>query len=127
MTLTFDISEILPFVIETEEQYNKALSITENLFFKENRTQYEEQILDVWTVLIEMYENQVFSPGEASTPVSSLKFLMESQGITQADLVRKGVGSSGVVSEIINGKREISKQQIKKLAEIFHVSSDVFI
>lgn len=61
MTLTFDISEILPFVIETEEQYNKALSITENLFFKENRTQYEEQILDVWTVLIEMYENQVFS------------------------------------------------------------------
>lgn len=52
---------------------------------------------------------------------------MESQGITQADLVRKGVGSSGVVSEIINGKREISKQQIKKLAEIFHVSSDVFI
>jgi len=118
---------ILPFVIETEEQYNQALSIYENLFFKEKRSQVEEQMLEVWTVLIEMYENKTLMPGENSTPVSVLKTLMEAKGLSQADLEREGIGSSGVVSEIVNGKRRISKQQAKKLAEIFNVSSEVFI
>ncbi|AFZ51279.1 helix-turn-helix domain-containing protein [Dactylococcopsis salina] len=122
-----DITNIFPFVIKTEEQYNKALSITESLFFKENRNQEEEQALDVWTVLIEMYENQQFSLGSEATPVSILNTLMESQGITQADLVREEIGSSGVVSEIVNNKRTISNKQAKKLAKIFHVSPEVFI
>ncbi|NBD17953.1 MAG: transcriptional regulator [Cyanobacteria bacterium] len=110
---------ILPFVIETEEQYNKALSISESLFFKKSRTEAEEQAFDVWMVLIEMYENQTFTPGQNSTPVSVLKTLMEAKGVSQADLEKEGVGSSGVISEIVNGKRGISKQQAKRLAEIF--------
>ena len=125
--MTPTIYEILPFVIETEEQYDQALSITESLFFKRNRTKEEEQILDVWTFLIEMYEQKTFAPSSESTPFSILKTLMESRELNQADLVRQGVGSSGVVSEMINGKREISKQQAKKLAEIFKVSSELFI
>lgn len=52
--------------------------------------------------------------------------LMEENKIKQADLVGK-VGSSGVVSEIINGKRGISKAQAKALGKIFHVSPSVFI
>jgi len=79
------------------------------------------------TVLIEMYENQQFSPGTEATPVSILNTLMESQGITQADLVREGIGSSGVVSELVNNKRTISNKQAKKLAKIFHVFPEVFI
>lgn len=121
------IYEILPFVIETEEQYDKALSITERLLFKQNRTKEEEQILDVWAFLIEIYEQKTFAPGSESNPLSILKMLMESRELTQADLVRQGVGSSGVVSELVNGKREISKQQAKKLAYIFNVSSELFI
>lgn len=45
----------------------------------------------------------------------------------QEDLVRQGVGSRGVISEIMNGKREISKEQAKKLAAIFKVTADLFI
>jgi HTH-type transcriptional regulator/antitoxin HigA len=127
MILTSNDQCSLPFVIKTEEQYHKALSIAENLFFKKDRAPYEDQLLEVWAVLIEMYEEKTFQPGENSTPASTLTFLMESRDYTQADLVRAGVGSSGVVSEIINGKREISKQQAKKLAEIFQVSSELFI
>jgi HTH-type transcriptional regulator/antitoxin HigA len=52
---------------------------------------------------------------------------MEAQGLIQADLVRAGIGSSGVVSELVNCKREISKQQAKKLAELFHVSPELFL
>jgi HTH-type transcriptional regulator/antitoxin HigA len=47
--------------------------------------------------------------------------------LIQADLVRAGIGSSGIVSEIVNGKRQISKKQAKKLAGFFSVSADLFI
>ena len=131
MTLTFNSStletSILPFVIQTEEQYHQALAIAESLFFKQDRNSLEEQILDVWEVLIETYEEAQFQPGSASTPVSILQTLMEAGGLIQADLVRAGIGSSGIVSEIIHGKRQISKEQAKKLAVFFSVSADLFI
>jgi HTH-type transcriptional regulator/antitoxin HigA len=130
MTLTFNPSlvetSMLPFVIQTEEQYHQALAIAESLFFKQNPHELEEQIMDVWEVLIEIYEEARFQPGSASTPVSVLKTLMEARGLIQADLVRVGIGSSGIVSEIINGKRQISKEQAKKLAVLFSVSADLF-
>jgi HTH-type transcriptional regulator/antitoxin HigA len=131
MTLTFNPStvetSVLPFVIQTEEQYNQALAIAEQLFFKQNPNELEEQILDVWEVLIEIYEEARFQPGSASTPVSILQTLMEARSLIQADLVRAGIGSSGIVSEILNGKRQISKKQAKKLAGFFSVSADLFI
>lgn len=131
MTLTFSPSlvetSILPFVIQTEEQYHQALAIAESLFFKQDCNPLEEQILDVWEVLIEMYEETRFRPGSASTPVSILQTLMGARGLIQADLVRAGIGSSGIVSEIINGKRQISKEQAKKLAVLFSVATDLFL
>jgi HTH-type transcriptional regulator/antitoxin HigA len=130
MTLTFNPSlvetSMLPFVIQTEEQYHQALAIAESLFFKQNPNELEEQILDVWEVLIEIYEKERFRPGSASTSVSILQTLMEARGLIQADLVRAGIGSSGIVSEIINGKRQISKEQVKKLAVLFSVPADLF-
>jgi HTH-type transcriptional regulator/antitoxin HigA len=51
---------------------------------------------------------------------------MEARGLIQADLVRAGIGSSGIISEIINGKRQISKEQVKKLAVLFSVPADLF-
>lgn len=117
----------LPFVIETEAQYNEAIAITERLFFKQNKTEKEEQLLEVWSVLVEIYEKNTFQPGAASTPISVLTSLMEARGLTQAELAKAGIASSGVVSEIINGKRAIAKQQAEKLAELFHVSPSLFI
>lgn len=131
MTLILDSPIIgassLPFVIETEEQYERALGIVEALFFKTDKTPLEGQLLEVWAVLIENYEQATFSPGAFSNPVSALCSLMEAKGLIQADLVRAGVGSSGVVSGIVNGKRQISRQQAKKLAELFQVSPELFL
>ncbi|MGV2388433.1 MAG UNVERIFIED_CONTAM: hypothetical protein LVR29_09260 [Microcystis novacekii LVE1205-3] len=82
----------------------------------------------MWEVLIEIYEEARFQPGSASTPVPILQTLMEARDLPiQADLVRAGIGSSGIVSEIVNGKRQISKKQAKKLAGFFSVSADLFI
>lgn len=124
---TQDYISIFPFLIVDEASYDKALSIAEFLFFKSDRSPIEDQALDVWTVLIDKYEKESFSPGSDSTPLSILESLMEARGFIQADLVKAGLGSSGIVSEILNGKRGISKKQAKLLGELFRVSPSLFI
>jgi HTH-type transcriptional regulator / antitoxin HigA len=59
-----------------------------------------------------------------STGVDVLRFLMEEHGLSQSDLPE--MGSQGVVSEILNGKRELNLRQVRALAEKFKVSSAVF-
>lgn len=57
---------------------------------------------------------------EQSSPLEILQHLMEVSGIRQADLVGI-IGSSGVVSEVVNGKRAISKAQAKALGNYFNL------
>jgi HTH-type transcriptional regulator/antitoxin HigA len=57
--------------------------------------------------------------------VDVLRFLMEEHGLTQSDLPE--VGSQGVVSDILRGKRELNVRQIRALAKRFHVLPAVFI
>ena len=54
-----------------------------------------------------------------------LRFFMEEHDLTQSDLSE--VGSQGVVSEILNGRRELNVRQIRALAKRFRVSPAVFI
>ena len=75
--------------------------------------------------LIEDYEAENY-PMEKSAPYEISQYLMESNGTRQTDLVGV-IGSSGVVSEVINGKRSISKAQAKALGEYFQISSSLFI
>jgi len=74
--------------------------------------------------LIENYENQAYKIKEAS-PVDTLKYLMNEHGLKQSDL--KEIGSQGVVSEILTGKRTLNIEQIKKISHRFHISPLVFI
>jgi HTH-type transcriptional regulator / antitoxin HigA len=132
MTLTFDqttyrslLAEIAPQVIETEEEYDRALAIAERLTFAKNRTPEERALYKLLVMLIEAYETEYY-PMEQSTPHAVLLHIMESSGTRQADLV--GIlGSSGVVSEVVNGKRAISKAQAKALGDRFKVSPSLFI
>jgi HTH-type transcriptional regulator/antitoxin HigA len=132
MTLTFDknsygrlLAELQPQVISSETEYDRALEAVEKLMGCKNRTPEQTAILKLLVTLIEAYETTHY-PMEPSTPHEMLEHLMESAGIKQADLV--GIlGSRGVVSEVVNGKRSISKAQAKALGEFFHVSPSLFI
>lgn len=132
MTLTFNksaysnlLSQYIPQVIETEEEYDRALAIAEKLTFAKNRTLEEKALHKLVVTLIETYETENY-PMEESTPHEILQHLMESSSIKQADLVGV-IGSSGVVSEVVNGKRSISKAQAKALGDYFKVTSNLFI
>jgi HTH-type transcriptional regulator / antitoxin HigA len=132
MTLTFNdvaykdlIAEFSPKVIETEEEYDRALVMAERLTFAKARTPEEVALYKLLVMLIEVYEAQHY-PMDESQPHEILQHVMESSGTRQADLVGV-IGSSGVVSEVINGKRSISKAQAKALGEYFKVSPSLFI
>lgn len=81
-------------------------------------------LMDVLGVLIEIYENQ-FIPEPESDPISVLKHFMDEYNLKQTDLPE--LGSPGVVSEILNGGRELNLRQIKVLSERFNIPASVFI
>lgn len=60
-----------------------------------------------------------------SSPRETLRFLMEQHGLTQADLPE--LGSQGVVSEILSGRRMLNARQIAALVARFRLSADLFI
>ncbi|MEG4228471.1 transcriptional regulator [Microcoleus sp. N9_B2] len=131
MILTFDratysnlLAEIAPKAIETEEEYNRFLAVAERLTFAKNLTPEERILYKLLVTLIEVYETENY-PIE-SEPHEILQHIMESSGTRQADLVGI-IGSSGVVSEVVNGKRAISKAQAKALGDYFKISPSLFI
>ena len=132
MTLTInpdDYAQLLakyqPKVIETEAENDRALAFATELEHKAHRTASEEAILELLVTLIEKFEDEHY-PIPEGTPRSMLLHLMESNGIKQENLVGV-IGSRGVVSEVVNGKRSISKTQAKALAEFFSVDVGFFI
>jgi HTH-type transcriptional regulator / antitoxin HigA len=133
MTLTFDTSiygnllhKFVPKVIETEEEYNRTLAITEKLTFAQNRSSEETALYKLLVILIEVYETENYPMDESYTPHEILQHLMEASSTRQSDLVGV-IGSSEVVSEVVNGKRAISKAQAKALGEYYKVSPSLFI
>jgi HTH-type transcriptional regulator / antitoxin HigA len=132
MTLTLDrdnypqlLAEFVPQAIDSEAEYDRALAIAERLTFKQDKTSAEIKLLKLIVILIEDYETEHY-PMDNVTPHELLQHLMESNNTRQADLVDL-IGSRGVVSEVVNGKRAISKAQAKALGEFFDVSPGLFI
>lgn len=126
MIATIEKSGCSPRVIRTQEQYQEYLAQFEELFFLENRTQDQEDLFDTLALLIGVYEDEQYPASDAS-PADMLKHLMEARGMSQADLVKVTGLPSGRVSEIVNGKREISKGLAKKLGSFFGISPGLFI
>ena len=75
----------------------------------------EADEMEVLSTLIESYEDKHY-PISPPGPVEAIKFRMEQQGLTPADL-QAFIGASGRVSEILNGKRSLSLRMVKRLHE----------
>lgn len=120
------LTDTLPTVIDSQAEYNRIESIFENFLDTENRSPEEDKLFDLLANLLEDYERRSLPPITESSPLGTLKFLMQQNDLAQKDLV-EFFGSKGTVSEVLSGKRAISKTQAKKLAERFCVSTDLFI
>ena len=80
--------------------------------------------LDVLADLVEAYENR-HHPIAPGSGLRALKHLMQANGLTQSDLPE--IGSQGVVSEILTGKRDLNVRHIRALAVRFGVAAAVFV
>jgi HTH-type transcriptional regulator/antitoxin HigA len=132
-TLTIDtkrygrlLASTTPKVIETEKEYEGTLKKIEKLMDQGvHRTAEESVLLALLVSLVQSYEEKHYAISNPS-PVELLRYLMAKRGLKQADLVPV-FGSSGYVSDVVNGRRGISKAHARGLAEFFHVSADLFI
>ena len=84
----------------------------------------EKELADLLTLLIEDFEEKQYSLPRAK-PLEALRFLMDQHGLKQKDLVNV-FATPSIVSEVLNGKRELNKDHIKRLSVRFHVSPEVF-
>jgi HTH-type transcriptional regulator/antitoxin HigA len=81
-------------------------------------------LVDLLGTLLSAYDDQHY-PQKAVSPIETLRFLMEEHRLSQSDLPE--IGSQGVVSEILHGKRELNVRQIKALAERFAISPSLLL
>ncbi len=121
------LKRALPSVIKTEGGYERALREVERLMDKgeENLSPEEDALLELMVKLVQDYENEHHAIPDAA-PHEVLQHLMEARGLKQADLLPV-FGSRGYTSDIVNGKRGISKEHAKALGDFFRVSSSLFI
>lgn len=122
------LANTLPGVIADDEEYKRIEVIFNTLISKseDKLSPEEDRLTDLLADLMESYEQRTLPPLEAVSPADALRFLMEQNDLKQKDL-EDVFGSQGIVSKVVNGKREISKAQARRLAERFHLSTDVFI
>lgn len=113
--------------IETEEEYDRMVAAVEHLMDKgEGRLSPEESaLLETMAILVQAYDDRRH-PLPPVAPNEMLAYLMETSGRTTADLLPV-LGTRGRVSEVLSGKRSISKEQAKRLASVFKVTADLFI
>ncbi len=123
------LATALPRKIETEEENERVLKIVENLMSngEDSLSPEEETLLVLLAELVEDFEKKAYPEvGNSSTPRDVLMFLMEQHGLKQKDLVDI-FSSSGTISQVLNGARQISKAQAKALGSKFKVSAELFI
>jgi HTH-type transcriptional regulator / antitoxin HigA len=112
--------------IRNEHEYDQAAEWLNHLLDEVGTNEQHPlyTLLDTLGTLLHAYEEQHHPIPECSG-VEVLRFLMEEHALTQSDLPE--VGSQGVVSDILRGKRDLNLRQIRALAKRFHVSPAVFI
>jgi len=108
------------------KEYDIAASILDELVLRNNLSKGESDYLDALSTFVEAYDDEHF-PIDTShlNPLDILRFLMEQNDMTSADLGRV-LGSRSAASMILSGKRALSKTHIRKLAGRFKLDASAF-
>lgn len=113
-----------PKLIKTTQEYQAALNRLEVIFDSKKDSSTADE-LELLSFLIEKYENET-NPIELPDPIEAIKFRMEQLGYKQKDLA-KAIGLKSRVSEILNKKRKLSLEMIRKLHQELGIPTEVLI
>ena len=113
-------------VPHNKTEYDELLRILDSLIDEvgENESHPLASLMETIGSLIESYESKML-PEMETDPIETLRWLMTEHELKQADLT--DIGSQGVVSEILSGKRQLNIRQVKQLSKRFNVSPSVFL
>ena len=122
------LAETLPGIIESDAEYERIEEIFNRLISKgeDSLLPEENRLFGLLANLLEDYESRTLEPIETSIPRETLSFLMRENNLKQTDMTDI-FGTQSIVSEVLNGKREITKLQAKALAERFAMKVEAFI
>lgn len=112
--------------IKNNSQYESGLARIYELMQKDlkaNSTESDE--LEVLSILLKQYEQEHY-PVPKPTPLEAIKFRLEQQGMSEAEL-SEILGHRSRKSEILSGKRKLNLSMIRKLSEQLHIPADVLI
>ncbi|HEY6333081.1 MAG TPA: hypothetical protein VI756_27405 [Blastocatellia bacterium] len=121
------LARTLPIAIRTEAENERMLAEIWKLMSKDEEALSPEEgaLLVLMSELVEKFEEEHYAI-EPPPPHEILKMLMEDRGLKQRDLIPV-FGSIGVTSEVVGGKRAISKAQALLLGRFFELSPDLFV
>lgn len=110
--------------IRSEADYENALAEVERLWGAPSGTPTGDR-LDVLATLIETYEARIYSM-DPPDPIEAIRFRMEQQGLTRKDL-EPFIGSRARVAEVMNRKRGLSIDMIRRLNQGLGISAEILI
>jgi HTH-type transcriptional regulator/antitoxin HigA len=119
------LTEVHPRVPQTEEENERLIVILEGLHEKERPTPEERELIKLLVVLIEDFEETHYATRRAM-PHEVLREMMRARDVKPKDLYQI-FGSKGTTSEVLRGKRAISKAAAKALATYFNLSVELFL
>ncbi len=112
-------------IIRTKSHYKQYCNKLEELVFSSTKTKNIKEEIDLLTLLIEKWDNDHNTFRELD-PIKLLQSLMKDHNLKAKDLVALLEVSKGYVSDILNYKKGLSKDVIRKLSERFKVSQEAF-
>ena len=110
--------------IRNEEDYQNALQRIDEIFDATRGTEEGDE-LEILAILIDNYENENFPIGMPD-PIEAIKFRMEQLGMKQKDLAEV-IGLKSRVSEILNKRRKLTLEMIRKLNTNLHIPTEVLV
>ena len=117
-----------PRIIHSDDEFDRLAADLEALDAIQEKRELHAEELELQALLAHLcteYEDRTVAP-PTSSPLDVLKFLMDQNGLRPADLLEV-FGSRPVISQVLSGRREISKAHARRLAVRFHLSVEAFI
>ncbi|NBC58627.1 MAG: transcriptional regulator [Bacteroidetes bacterium] len=110
--------------IKTDQDYRQALKRLEEIFDAPTDTKEGDEA-EILSLMIENYENEHY-PIEAPDPIEAIKIRMEELNLRQKDLIGI-IGGKSRVSEILNRKKKLTVDMIRKLEKTLQISASVLV
>ena len=120
------LQEYVPRPIRSQRAYEKMLRTVDDLMMQPRLSRAENDLLEVLIVLVEQYES-IRYPTPSNPPDRMLAHLIESKGVSRAELAAATGVSRSTISAILGGRRGIGQEDASRFAKFFGVSPSVFM